>query len=246
MVLRHSANVEFCQLCKLVQVILELLRFGLLFLNPGLEHLWIVASARLGLLGQLALDGVDVCIGAPSHRSHPAPHLRGRLLQSHSAVFGRQAFVIQLRNHLFELGLRGGQPLLVRHALLAKKRLRLCQLGGRLCGRVCFRFRVFALTKFGVCLRGLESLNLLLEFADDFGRSTFVDYCLVYDTLGVVGVPQCGERLVVIVEGGGYRCHHHRLGVAAKGLAQDPRQYRVAIRNVQRLLALDAAVLDKR
>jgi hypothetical protein len=61
-----------------------------------------------------------------------------------------------------------------------------------------------------------EALDLVLELAQHGVLRILVDFGLVLDVLGAVGVAKRRQRLVVVVVGGPRVRDHHRLGVAAE------------------------------
>mmetsp|Transcript_17033 Transcript_17033/g.64473 ORF Transcript_17033/g.64473 Transcript_17033/m.64473 type:complete len:496 (-) Transcript_17033:7-1494(-) len=82
---------------------------------------------------------------------------------------------------------------------------------------------------------GAQAFDLLLELAQHGILGVLVDLGLVLDPLGAVRVPQRGQRLVVVVPGRPAVGDHHRLGVAAQAVLQQPRELGVAVRDVGRL-----------
>mmetsp|Transcript_71645 Transcript_71645/g.115663 ORF Transcript_71645/g.115663 Transcript_71645/m.115663 type:complete len:268 (-) Transcript_71645:884-1687(-) len=81
----------------------------------------------------------------------------------------------------------------------------------------------------------LEPHDLFLVLTNHGVLGVFVDLWLVLDALSTVGVPQRGQRLVVVVVSWTKVRNHHRLGVATKRVLQQPCELGVSVRDVRGL-----------
>ncbi len=72
--------------------------------------------------------------------------------------------------------------------------------------------------------RTSKHLEFLLELAHELRVGVLIDDGLVLDLLGLVGVTQRTECLLVLDVGGRYSSNHRSLGVSSQTVLQQPRQ----------------------